>query len=79
MVYEFPDVVKSAADNLNPALIANHLYELAREYNQFYHDYSILSAEKESLVKTRLALSEVCGAVIKKGMYLLGIEVPERM
>jgi arginyl-tRNA synthetase len=79
MIYEFPEVVKAAGATLNPALIANHLYELAREYNQFYHDYSILSAQKESQVTTRLMLSETCSNVIKKGMYMLGIDVPERM
>jgi arginyl-tRNA synthetase len=79
MIYEFPEIVKAAGDVLNPALIANYLYELAREFNQFYHDYSILSAEIESQVKCRLKLSEVVGFIIKKGMFLLGIDVPERM
>lgn len=79
MIYEFPGIVKAAADDLNPSLIANYLYELAREFNQFYHDYSILSAETEYQVITRLKLSEIVGFVIKRGMYLLGIDVPERM
>jgi arginyl-tRNA synthetase len=79
IVYEFPETVQSAGDTLNPALIANHLFELAREYNQFYHEHPILTAEAKSTIITRLELSKLCGEVIRKGMYLLGIEVPERM
>ena len=79
IIYEFSSVVDGAAASYNPALIANHIYELAREYNQFYHEFSILGAEDEKLRNFRLMLSEVCGNVIEKGMYLLGIDVPERM
>jgi arginyl-tRNA synthetase len=79
MVYEYPEIVKTAGDTLSPALIANHLFELAREYNQFYHENPILTAEEKSTIITRLELSRLCGEVIRKGMYLLGIEVPERM
>ncbi len=79
LIYDFPDVVISAGDSLNPALIANHLFELAREYNQFYHEHPILTAEEKSTITTRLALSKLCGQIIQKGMYLLGIDVPERM
>ena len=79
LVYEFPFVVENAADTYSPAVIANYVYELAKEYNQFYHDFSILKAESPDLVAARLLLSEVIGRVIEKGMYLLGIDVPERM
>ncbi len=79
MVYEFPETVLAAGDTLNPALIANHLFELAKEYNQFYHEHPILTAESKSTIVTRLELSKLCGEVIRKGMYLLGIDVPERM
>jgi arginyl-tRNA synthetase len=79
LIYEFPETVVTAGDTLNPALIANYLFELAREFNQFYHENPILTAELKSVVLTRLELSRLCGEVIRKGMYLLGIEVPERM
>ena len=79
MMYDYPEVIREASDSRNPSLVANFLYELAKEFNQFYHDHSILSAEKEELVKLRLLLVEVIGQVIESGMELLGIEVPERM
>jgi arginyl-tRNA synthetase len=79
MVYDFPETVQTAGETLNPALIANHLFELAREYNQFYHEHPILTAESKALIFTRLQISKICAEVIRKGMYLLGIEVPERM
>ncbi len=79
MMYDYPEVIREASDSHNPSLVANFLYELAKEFNQFYHDHSILSAEKEELVKLRLLLVEVIGQVIESGMDLLGIEVPERM
>ena len=79
MLYDYPEVIREASDSRNPSLVANFLYELAKEFNQFYHDHSILSAEKEELVKLRLLLVEVIGQVIESGMELLGIEVPERM
>jgi arginyl-tRNA synthetase len=79
LIYEYKAVVESAASSFNPSLIANHIYELAREYNQFYHDCSILSAEEQEIRNFRLKLSSVCGELLEKGMYLLGIEMPERM
>jgi len=79
MMHDFPDILGEAARNLNPSLIANFLYELAREFNQFYHDHSILNAEKEDQVSQRLMLIGSIGNMIKSGMELLGIEVPERM
>ncbi|MCB9000043.1 MAG: arginine--tRNA ligase [Bacteroidales bacterium] len=79
LVHEFPEVVSSAGDTLSPALIANYLFELAKEYNQFYHENPILTAEDATVMETRLGISKICGELIKNGMYLLGIEVPERM
>jgi arginyl-tRNA synthetase len=57
LLYDFPDIVNAAADNFSPSLIANYLYELAKEFNQFYHDYSILSAENEDSKVLRIILS----------------------
>ncbi|HON01758.1 MAG: Arginine--tRNA ligase [Bacteroidetes bacterium ADurb.BinA395] len=79
LLTEFPLMVKEAGDEFNPALIANFLYELVKEYNQFYHDYSILKEENTDLRNFRLVLSSAVADVIKDGMALLGIEVPERM
>lgn len=79
LISRFPEIVEASGNELNPSLIANYIYELAKEFNQFYHDYSILSAETEDIRKYRLLLSIVAGNTIKSAMYLLGIEVPERM
>jgi arginyl-tRNA synthetase len=79
LFYDFPDILHEAADTYNPSLIANYLYELAKEFNQFYHDHSILSATGPEQVSQRLRLAEVTGRLIGTGMELLGIEVPERM
>jgi len=79
MMYEYPDVIKEAARTYNPSLIANFLYELAKEFNQFYHDYSILNAEQHDRISLRLLLVEALSRMIESGMDLLGIEVPERM
>lgn len=76
---QFPEVISQAAKNYSPALIANYVYELAKTYNKFYHEKSILQAEDETLKKFRLQLSASSAKVISKGMGLLGIEVPERM
>ncbi len=78
-IYNFPEVVQDSAAELNPAVIANFLYEVAREFNQFYHDHPILNAEEDDIRAFRLNLSFAAGTVIQNGMYLLGIEVPERM
>lgn len=75
----FPVVVRQAGEEFSPALIANYTYDLVKEYNQFYHDFSILREENETLKIFRLNLSEAIAKVIKTAMGLLGIEVPERM
>ncbi len=75
----YPDIVSEAADNYSPAVIANYCYELVKEYNQFYHDHSILGETDTEVKNLRLLLSAVVAKVIRKGMNLLGIEMPERM
>jgi arginyl-tRNA synthetase len=75
----FPYVVKESGTNYSPAIIANYCYELAKEFNQFYHDHPILAESNEPLRNLRLLLSATVGKIIKTGMNLLGIEVPERM
>ena len=79
MLNEFPAVVRQAGTDYSPSGIANYAYDLAREYNQFYHDYSILREENEETKAFRLLLTDNVGKVIKTAMNLLGIEVPERM
>jgi len=79
LINRFPEVVSESGNTYSPALIANYCYELAKEFNQFYHDYSILKAETEEKINFRLVLSEVVARVLRNGMGLLGIEMPERM
>lgn len=79
LLYHYPSVVEQAGEELSPALIANFLYELAKEYNQFYQEVPVLREEDPARVTFRLELSAVTGDVIRKGMGLLGIRVPERM
>jgi arginyl-tRNA synthetase len=79
LLRKFSETVSAAATGYSPALIANYCYELAREYNQFYHDFSILGESDEDLKNLRLVLSRVTSEVLHTGMWLLGIEMPERM
>ena len=79
MLNEFPNVVKQVGTDYSPSGIANYTYELAKEYNQFYHDFSILREENEETKEFRILLTRNVGKVIKTAMNLLGIEVPERM
>nr|WP_067061075.1 arginine--tRNA ligase [Mucilaginibacter sp. L294] len=76
---KFPVVIVEAAAGHSPALIANYVYELAKTYNKFYHEKSILQAEEERLKQFRLQLSAASAKIISKAMGLLGIDVPERM
>lgn len=78
-LHNFPLTVEEAGREYSPAQIANYTFELCREFNQFYHDHSILKAETKDKVHLRLKLSMLTGRVIKNAMALLGIEVPERM
>ena len=76
---DFGAAVAQAGIDYSPSGIANYCYELTKEFNQFYHDYSILNADTEAEKITRLVLAKNVAKVIKNGMALLGIEVPERM
>ena len=76
---DFPSLVEEAGRTYSPALIANYAYDLVKEYNQFYHDFSILREENADVRAFRLNLSRTVGDIIKRAMWLLGIEVPERM
>ena len=76
---EFPAVVKEAGVSYTPSVIANYVYDLVKEFNQFYHDYSILREEDEAVKRFRLVLSANVAKIIRLGMGLLGIEVPDRM
>ncbi len=79
LVADFATVVEQAGKDYSPSGIANYIYELVKEYNQFYHDFSILREENEEMKKFRLVLSQNVAKTIKNGMNLLGIEVPDRM
>lgn len=78
-IYEFPQILQEAAANYSPALIANYIYELAKVFNQFYHEISILREPDEIKRNFRISLSVFCGQIISNAMDLLGIEVPEKM
>jgi arginyl-tRNA synthetase len=78
-LYGFPSCVAEAASELSPAKIANYMYELCREFNQFYHDHSILNEPDQVLSDFRLKLAQLCAQTIFNGMGLLGIDMPERM
>ena len=79
MVADFAAVVKQAGVDYSPSIIANYTYDLVKEYNQFYHDFSILREENEAVKVFRIALSANVAKVVRLGMNLLGIEVPSRM
>jgi arginyl-tRNA synthetase len=75
----FENRVREAAREYSPAVIANYVYELAKEYNQFYQSIPIFNETDSTKLQLRVALSEAVGFVLKRGMYLLGIQVPEKM
>ncbi|MBO5444284.1 MAG: arginine--tRNA ligase [Muribaculaceae bacterium] len=78
-VSDFPEVVAEAGRSYSPSLIANYCFELAKEYNRFYHDFSILREEDPEVRQLRLLLSYVVARTLKTGVSLLGMEMPERM
>ena len=78
-MYKFTEVIEEAAKELAPSNIASFLYDLAQKYNGFYNKHSILKAKTKEDKQFRLKLTEVTAEVIKKGLYLLGIEAPEKM
>ncbi|MEA2105293.1 MAG: arginine--tRNA ligase [Bacteroidota bacterium] len=79
LIHQYPEILTEAAVNFSPAVIANYVYDLAKEYNQFYHDHPIVSEGKTNVSQFRLLLSKQVGIIIHSGMNLLGIDVPERM
>ena len=79
MIADYAEIVKEAGKLYSPACVANYIYDLVKEYNQFYHDFSILREENPELKNFRLVLSANVAKIVKSGMDLLGIEVPERM
>lgn len=79
MIADFAAVVKQAGEDYSPSVIANYCYDLVKEYNQFYHDFSILREPDEALKTFRLVLSANVAKIVRLGMGILGIEVPERM
>ncbi len=79
MIADFAAIVKQAGEDYSPSIIANYTYDLVKEYNQFYHDFSILREENEAVKVFRVALSANVAKVVRLGMGLLGIEVPSRM
>ncbi|WP_295767076.1 arginine--tRNA ligase [uncultured Mucilaginibacter sp.] len=76
---QFIDVISQAAKEYNPSAVANYAYELAKTYNKFYHEHSVLQAESQNLVYFRGGLSKKTAQILSKSMQMLGIEVPERM
>ncbi len=75
----FPQIITDSAENLSPAMVANYLYETAKEYNRFYHDCPILSEKDEAVRNFRLVLSVTVFEILKRSLSLLGIDVPEKM
>jgi arginyl-tRNA synthetase len=75
----FPNIVKEAGTTFSPALIANYCYNLSKEFNQFYHDFSILKEDNLQLKNFRLQLCKAVAQILKNAMGLLGIELPEKM
>jgi arginyl-tRNA synthetase len=79
LIGNFPNVVKDAGESYSPAIVANYVYDLAKEFNQFYHESPIVFEEDAAKRSLRLTLSHAVGQTIKQGMWLMGIDVPERM
>lgn len=79
MMVRYGSIIEMAAKDHAPSYIANYVYDLVKLYNQFYHDYTILNEENQSVKEFRLALSKETATIIASAMGLLGIKVPERM
>lgn len=79
LLTKYPNIVAEAGTEFSPSVVANYVYDLAKEYNQFYHDHSILKENNSDIRGFRLSLSLLTARILKSGMYLLGIEVPDRM
>ena len=79
LMAQYPGLIQTAANDLDPSLIANYCYQLAKQYHRFYHDCPILNADNEDAKQFRLQLSASVATVLAAGMDLLGIEMPEKM
>ena len=79
LLTEFPAVIQEAAANYSPALVANFVYDLVKEFNNYYQNTAILTAESDELINFRLGLSSKIGEIIQTAMRLLGAGVPDRM
>jgi arginyl-tRNA synthetase len=79
MLHDYPEIIEEAGNNHSPAVIANYVYDLVKEYNQFYHDHNIIKESNKQVRDFRLYLSQMIGFIVKSGMDLLGIDVPEQM
>ena len=79
LISEFPKLIQESANSYNPALVANYIFELVKEFNSYYQSTPILTAESKTIISFRVALSKKIAEIIKIGMSLLGIKVPERM
>jgi arginyl-tRNA synthetase len=78
-IHKFPAVIKEAAEEMNPGVIANYVFDLAKEYNQFYHDNPVIKADSPAIIDLRIMLSVQTSKVIRESMWLLGIDMPKRM
>lgn len=78
-ISRFEEVIDRSAEELNPSLVANYIYDLVKLYNAYYQQYSVLNADSEELAAFRLSLSDMVGRVVRTGMELLGIDCPDRM
>jgi arginyl-tRNA synthetase len=78
-LYAFTSLVDQAAEQFNPGLIANYCYQLAKTLHRYFHDYRVLTAETDAARRSRLLLINQVGEILKAGLDLLGIEMPERM
>lgn len=79
LINQYPGVVQTAADNYSPAEIANYIYNLAKTFNSFYADHSILKADNEDQQQLRAAIAKLTAHILNSGLQLLGIQSPERM
>src|SRR5690606_32675916 len=79
VIQQYPDVIQAAAANYSPALVANYIYDLVREFNSFYQNVPILATDDEAAKAFRVRLSKAVGELIKNAFGLLGIQVPDRM
>ncbi|NBC83628.1 MAG: arginine--tRNA ligase, partial [Bacteroidetes bacterium] len=78
-LYEYPEIIKEAGEQYSPAMVANYVYELAKEYNQFYHDHPVIREQDKNKRDVRFLISSLTRKVLHSGMHILGIDMPDRM